>query len=380
MRVAIPDGYPAPFCFDLGQRGVAFERVKFVRGSGVVPWLDAVTFASGAGFDLLHTLNAVPVRSSAPYVVTFESYLPRVPDDRRAVPGLERCLLGKLLEPQCRAVIAFSEFAIRQLRVQVARHPGSEPLLRKVQRLYPAAPVRVEGPKAPPTDALRLLFVGRDFARKGGPALVRAHEALTARGVPVRTTVVSSLGWQPKGVVGPSSRAVIDAEHARLATSGIEHLASCANDEVLRRMSEADFLVLPTVNDTFGFVTLEAMGLGTPVVGTHTYALPEVVNDGVSGMLLAVPTDPVVGRWTGLAQRQTPGYDDLYLNLMDDLGGQMADRLEQFWTDRGSYEAMSAAALATMRERFDPTAARDRLEQIYRLDDQGWGIGDRRAS
>lgn len=379
MRVAIPDGYPAPFCFDLGQRGVELERVRFVRGSGVVPWLDAVTFASGAGFDLLHTLNAVPIRSATPYVVTFESYLPRVPDDR-PLPGFERWLMGKLLAPQCRAVIAFSEFAMRQLKLQVARNPGSEALLDKAEVLYPAAPLHAQSPKASPSDSLRLLFVGRDFARKGGPALVRAHQALVARGVPVQTTVVSSLGWQRKGVVGPSSSEVMAAEHARLASCGIEHLTTCPNDEVLQRMAEADFLVLPTVNDTFGFVTLEAMSLGTPVIGTSTYALPEIVEHGVDGFLLDMPNDPDVGRWTGLAHRTSAGYDDLYLALMDDLGRQMADRLEQFWAGRGSYEAMSAAALAKMRERFDPTAARDRLEQVYLLGDQGSGIGNRKAS
>ena len=364
MRVAISDGYPAPFCFDLGQRNAVLSRQKFVRGSRIVPWLDAVTFASGAGFDLLHTLNAVPIRTATPYVVTFESFLPRVPDDR-PLPGLERWLMSKLLSPQCRRVIALSEFARRQCEAQVARQPGSEALLAKLEVLYPAAPVRASAPKSAPTDGLKLLFVGRDFARKGGPSLVRAHEELVRRGVPVHTTVVSSLGWQPGGVVGPSSRAVMDAEHARLATSGIEHIASLPNPEVLRRMADAHFLVLPTVNDTFGFVCLEAMGVGTPVVGTRTYALPEIIEDGVDGILLDVPDDPDVGRWTGLQQRRLPGYDDAYLALMDDLAAQMADRLEAFWSNRGAYPEMSAHALATMHRKFDPTSARDHLEGIY---------------
>lgn len=57
----------------------------------------------------------------------------------------------------------------------------------------------------------------------------------------------------------------------------IEHLLSCA-----------DLFVLPTEQESFGLVALEAHACGVPVVGAHTGGLPEVVKDGETGYLLPV--------------------------------------------------------------------------------------------
>src|SRR5688572_17883441 len=101
IRVRVPGGYPNPFCFNLGQRNAELVEGPLVRGATRLPWLDAVTFSRAKGCDLLHTLNAVPVATRKPYIITFESYLPRVPDDRY-IPWLERMLFKRLMRPQCK--------------------------------------------------------------------------------------------------------------------------------------------------------------------------------------------------------------------------------------------------------------------------------------
>ncbi len=57
----------------------------------------------------------------------------------------------------------------------------------------------------------------------------------------------------------------------------IEHVLSCA-----------DLLLLPTEQESFGLVALEAHSCGVPVVGSRTGGLPEVVVDGETGFLLPV--------------------------------------------------------------------------------------------
>ncbi len=54
-------------------------------------------------------------------------------------------------------------------------------------------------------------------------------------------------------------------------------------------MADADVLVVPSDAEPFGRVALEAMALGTPVVGRRTGGLPEVVEDGVTGLLTDAP-------------------------------------------------------------------------------------------
>ena len=47
-----------------------------------------------------------------------------------------------------------------------------------------------------------------------------------------------------------------------------------------------DIYLLPTYADAFGFAVLEAMSYGRPVVATNYFAIPEMVEDGVTGILI----------------------------------------------------------------------------------------------
>jgi N-acetyl-alpha-D-glucosaminyl L-malate synthase BshA len=56
-------------------------------------------------------------------------------------------------------------------------------------------------------------------------------------------------------------------------------------DSVAELLACADMLLLPSQSESFGLVALEAMAAGVPVVATRTGGIPEVVEDGVTGVL-----------------------------------------------------------------------------------------------
>lgn len=362
IKVRIGKGYPVPFVLDLGQRNADFVSRAATPLRHVFRFADAFAVLEPGGH-MIHTLNSVPLLTRRPFVTTFEDYMPRVPEDRY-VGWVEHMVRRTISSDRCVALIAISEYALRQFRWQNRDYAALGHLEEKTELVYPAVALRRTEPKQP-GDRLRLLFVGRDFMHKGAPAVVRAHARVMAEGVPIETTIVSSLRWDPREFIGPPNRDLVDDTLRRFHQPGITHRGQLPNAEVMRLMEESDFLVLPTFHDTFGYVTIEALAAGTPVIATATCALPEVVEHGRSGYLLPLDNDEHVGKWTWTYRHEQPGYTEAYAHEVDRLGEALTDLLLTCWETRDRYEEMSAAAIARVRERFDRETARDRLETLY---------------
>lgn len=112
----------------------------------------------------------------------------------------------------------------------------------------------------------RIVFVGVDWERKGGPDLVAAFRRLRRDHPSVRLDIV---GCSP-GVGG----------------DGIEVHGRRSLSEVSRLMASADIFCLPTLAEPFGVAYIEAMHAGLPVVGTRLGAVPDFVLAGRTGQLV----------------------------------------------------------------------------------------------
>jgi glycosyltransferase involved in cell wall biosynthesis len=115
-------------------------------------------------------------------------------------------------------------------------------------------PVKLTDPAKP----LRLLFVGSINLRKGIPFLM---EALKMCSRAVKLTLV-----------GP--RHPECEPHLRGAADSIEILDPQTKAELRQTYARHDVLVLPSVADSFGFVSLEAMACGLPVIVTDNCGAP----------------------------------------------------------------------------------------------------------
>ena len=122
-------------------------------------------------------------------------------------------------------------------------------------------------------------FVGRLEPRKAPDVLVAAAPAIRAGAPGARVLLI-----------GEDSYAV-DPTYARAVAgaTAVEHVGWVDNAPGLMR--HLDVLVLPSRSEPFGTVLAEAMAVGTPVVATRVDGLAEVVEDGVTGALVA-PDDP----------------------------------------------------------------------------------------
>lgn len=119
--------------------------------------------------------------------------------------------------------------------------------------------------------AKNILFVGVDWERKGGADLLEAFRIVRQSHPDVQLTVV---GCSPA-----------------ISEPGVHVAGRVPLEDVARFYREASVFCMPTLNEPFGLVFLEAGMYGLPVVATPIGAIPEIVREGETGYLVA-PRSP----------------------------------------------------------------------------------------
>jgi glycosyltransferase involved in cell wall biosynthesis len=214
-----------------------------------------------------------------------------------------------------------------QARVHVVYHGLNDDLARLAER----APRN--GSR---NGSVRLLGVGRLVEKKGFDVLVEACAELRRRDIPFAATIAG-----PDGPHGPAIRELI-AEH------GLEEAFRLAGPlsqrELFDEYTRADALCLPcrvvgSDRDGIPNVLVEAMACGTPVVTTGISGIPELVSDGINGLLVE-PDDSAA----------------------------LASAITRLGSDRRSAERLGSAGRATVRERFDGDRLAGRLAELFRAE------------
>jgi glycosyltransferase involved in cell wall biosynthesis len=140
-----------------------------------------------------------------------------------------------------------------------------------VARVPPPAP---RSSAHPPT----VLFVGRQYYRKGGDVLVESFQQVRKRFPDARLEIAGL----PRGSVhGPGITCHGDLDKG--TDSGWQALAAA--------YASANVFALPTRFEPFGIAFVEAMHFGLPCIGPRAWAVPEIIADGDTGF--TVPIDDV---------------------------------------------------------------------------------------
>jgi glycosyltransferase involved in cell wall biosynthesis len=133
----------------------------------------------------------------------------------------------------------------------------------------------------PPTDKHPLvLFAGRLEIRKGLEVLLRAAPLVIAQVPNVRFVLAG--GSHPTLPVA-RLESLIDSLGVR---GNLELLGHVPRSEIYSWFNRATLCAMPSYYETFGLTALEAMSAGLPVVATKVNGLSEVVEDGISGLLV----------------------------------------------------------------------------------------------
>jgi len=174
---------------------------------------------------------------------------------------LERALYHNALH-----LFAMSEFAARSLTSFYDVPPERVSVVGGGVNIAVHTPPPRPGATHPPT----IIFVGKEFRRKGGDCLLAAFRQVRER--------------------VPGARLQIVGTDEAAAEPGVEFLGRVGNrDQIARLYAGASVFCLPSRFDPFPGVLIEAMAHGLPCVSTTVCGIPEIVLDGETGLL--VPPD-----------------------------------------------------------------------------------------
>jgi glycosyltransferase involved in cell wall biosynthesis len=182
----------------------------------------------------------------------------------------------------------------------------------------------------PDTKAFRVGYIGRLSAGKGFHELLEAFAMLRRRGIHLELLVAGNFVDEPYR----------ERIEAAMAEECLRHTVRFFGyQEDLRPLYEVlDVLVVPSLNEPFGRVIIEAAAHGVPCIASNSGGIPEIIESGETGLLYP------------------PG--DVYA-----LAGLMEELMTAFW----KLETLRQNALRMVYERFNIEMQIRTLSECYQL-------------
>ncbi len=191
----------------------------------------------------------------------------------------------------------------------------------------------------PSVESPTVLFVGNDFVRKGGERLLEAFRLV-------------------RGNVPDARLRIVGTPHPIAPQPGVEVIGRVeSRDEMASLYADADVFCLPSTFEPYGFVLLEAMAYQLPCVATTSCGIPEIIVDGVTGIM--VPR----GQQAGANDSPTPG------GARSERGGEvsvsaLAAALTDLLTDPERATRMGSAGRARVVESLRWVDTVDRMSPV----------------
>lgn len=122
-----------------------------------------------------------------------------------------------------------------------------------------------------------IIFVGRLHPVKGVQYLIEAMVTVH-REMPEAELVIVGDG---------AERSRLEELTERLNLNGcIQFMGQMPQESIPKIMCQADVFALSSLSESFGIVNLEAMAAGLPIVATNVGGVPDIVEEGVNGLLV----------------------------------------------------------------------------------------------
>jgi len=203
-------------------------------------------------------------------------------------------------------------------------------------------------------NTINLLFVG-EFFRKGGANVVDAFLKLNNEFESIQLIICSSINPRTK--------------NNELAKEYLEKIEKCKNIKIElvereRLLNEiipmSDIYLCPTYQEAWGFSIQEAMAYGRAIVTTDISAIPEMIENNRSGIMIPIKDHPFI--------KGSKGYsiDEIPSDFMNYLTYEVYKNTKKLIEDLSFRKSIGQGALHTSRTKFCMKARQERMLRIYR--------------
>lgn len=229
--------------------------------------------------DLVHLNDAGPdvffhlvttAKQRVPMLLTLHGLAP----DRTRGHGSMRARVMRAAD----AITCCSQAVLDEARLLVPEISARSSVITNARKAPDVAPL------PPPLDEAKLLLLGRLSATKGVDVALEAFARLVPRfGLRLRLAIAGD---------GPERAALVD-QAATLGVSGqVDFLGWTAPEAISDLINTSTIVLLPSRSEGFPLAALDAALMARPVVATTVGGLPEVVQNGVTGILVP-PEDSI---------------------------------------------------------------------------------------
>lgn len=232
-------------------------------------------------------------------------------------------------------------------------HITDERILEKVDIVYPCMRRVDDSHIKQNTNRTNFMFSG-DFFRKGGASVVDAFEQLAKDHDNVYLRICAPPEMRFKDTKVIEHYRVKISEHDRITFGAVDRATML--DSVL---PNTDVFVSPTFQEAFGFAILEASAYGIPVISTNHFAIPEIIEHDVSGLLIDTDQFDFISKGSYDTMSKIPESFQNYLT------NAVYNHMECLHTNKSLRNKLGFNALRIARSKFSIEERNRKMVPIY---------------
>ncbi|RLJ09139.1 MAG: hypothetical protein DRP13_01025 [Candidatus Aenigmatarchaeota archaeon] len=278
-------GHPAyNEIFNYPPSGVKYKEIKFLKGAEGVnpPFLhklkrkahkiykkligDVNLIPISCKEDIIYSCGGLMASSSKPWVTDAEHVSSLINIEASRKTKLKT--ITHIKKSNCK-ILPWSNASLESIKNFFGKEFYS--IKNKFEVVYPAMHIEKLKKKKQSSEKIKFLYINRVFWGKCGYEVLEAFNRLAKK----YDTELIFVSNTPKHIEKKFRNVNIKFIHTPIPRR-----------RVLELYKDADVFVLPTLFDTFGFVYLEAMSYGLPIIATNVFAVPEIIQENFNGLLV----------------------------------------------------------------------------------------------